>query len=51
MLEVLYRVEGILKGAGHILLNVRRTGTRITGHHHDGVSLNIGEQVNGQASE
>ena len=50
VLEVLYRVEGILKRTGHVLLDVRCASSRIAGHHHDGVGLHVREQVDGQAA-
>ena len=48
MLEVLHTVEGVLKRAREVLLNILSTRTLIGGHHHDGVSIDVGIEVDGQ---
>ena len=45
--EVADTVQHVLQWFGNVHLDVRRAGTRIGGHHHDGVGLNLRKQIDG----
>ena len=45
MLQMLYRVERILKGFGHILLNILSARTRIHRDDHNRVGIDVGVEV------
>ena len=48
MLEVLHRVERVFKRSRHILFDILGARTRISGHHHNGVGIDIGIEVDRQ---
>lgn len=48
MFKVLNRVEGILKGFGHILLYILCARSRIDGDYHQSVGINIRKEVDWQ---
>ncbi len=48
VLEVLHAVEGVLERSRDVLLDILRAGALIGGHHHDGVGVDVGVEVDGQ---
>ena len=51
MLQVVHRVERILKRSGDIVLNILSTGARIGLHHHDHIGIDIWHQVDRQFAQ